>query len=105
MSFKEREEAFEAKYTHDEDLRFRTIARRNKLFGLWVAEQLGLSGEDANHYARTVVQADLQMPGDQDVFDKVLADLRNAGATLSQHRLEKRLQECFDQAKREMLES
>lgn len=103
MNFKEREEAFESKYKHDEDLRFRTIARRNKLFGLWVAEQLGLKDDDAQHYARTVVQADMKMPGDQDVIDKVKADLDEANVDLSEHRLQKRLEECFDEAKRQMM--
>lgn len=103
MSFKEREEAFESKFKHDEDLRFRTIARRNKLFGLWVAEQLGLKGDDAQHYARTVVQADMKMPGDQDVIEKVKADVDEGGLEISEHRLQKRLDECFDEAKRQIM--
>lgn len=103
MTFKDREEAFESKYKHDEDIRFRTIARRNKLLGFWIAEQLGLKGKDAEHYARTVVQADLKMPGDQDVLDKIQADLNDAGVQLSEHRVQKRLEECFAEAKREMM--
>lgn len=103
-SFKDREEAFENKYKHDEDLRFRTIARRNKLFGLWAAEQLGLTGDEAQHYARTVVQADMQMPGDEDVIGKVKADLDDAGIEdMSEHRLHKRLGECFEEAKQQVM--
>lgn len=103
MTFKEREEAFESKYRHDEDLRFRTIARRNKLFGLWVAEQLGLKGQDADHYARTVVQADMKMPGDADVIEKVQKDLSEAGHDFSDHRLQRRLDETFEEAKRQIM--
>jgi hypothetical protein len=104
-SFKDREEAFENKYKHDEDLRFKTIARRNKLFGLWVAEQLGLKGEEAQQYARSVVKADMQMPGDQDVIDKVKKDVDEAGLSdLSEHRLHKRLGECFEDAKQQVME-
>ena len=103
-SFKDREEAFENKYKHDEDLRFKTIARRNKLFGLWVAEQLGLQGEEAQQYARSVVKADMQMPGDQDVIDKVKKDVDDAGLDYSEHRLHKRLGECFEDAKQQVME-
>jgi hypothetical protein len=103
-SFKDREEAFENKYKHDEDLRFKTIARRNKLFGLWVAEQLGLTGEEAQQYARSVVKADMQMPGDQDVIDKVKKDVDDAGLDFSEHRLHKRLGECFEEAKQQVME-
>jgi hypothetical protein len=103
-SFKDREEAFESKYKHDEELRFKTIARRNKLFGLWVAEQLGLAGGDAQHYARTVVQADMKMPGDEDVIEKVKTDLDQAGKSeWSEHRLHKRLGEFFEQAKQQVM--
>lgn len=103
MTFKDREEAFESKYRHDEDLRFRTIARRNKLFGLWVAELLGLKGQDADHYARTVVQADMKMPGDSDVIEKVQKDLSEAGQDFSNHRLQRRLEESFEEAKRQIM--
>lgn len=103
MTFKEREEAFESKYKHDEDLRFRTIARRNKLMGLWVAEQLGLKGEEAAHYARTVVQADMKMPGDDDIIGKIKEDLDKANIDISVHRLHKRLEECFGDAKRQIM--
>ncbi len=103
MTFKDREEAFENKYKHDEDIRFRTHARRNKLFGLWVAEQMNLGQDDAQHYARTVVQADIKMPGDDDVIAKVQKDLDSAGVKLSEHRLRKRLDECFEEAKQQII--
>lgn len=103
MSFKEREEAFESKYKHDEELRFRTIARRDKLFGLWVADQLGLSGDDAQTYARAVIQANLKEPGDEDILAKVRADLDEAGVDLSDHRLRKRLDQAFEEAKQQLM--
>lgn len=103
MTFQDREEAFESKYKHDEEIRFRTHARRNKLFGLWVAEQLGLSGEEAQHYARTVIQADMKVPGDSDIFEKIQTDLKNAGVEISEHRLHKRLEECMSEAKQQIM--
>lgn len=74
-SFDERETAFENKFAHDEDLRFKTQARRDKLLGLWAAGLLGKSGDDAAAYAKTVVVADLAEAGEEDVFRKVAADL------------------------------
>jgi len=104
-SFKDREEAFESKYKHDEEVRFKTIARRNKLFGLWAAQQLGLAGGDAQQYAREVVQADMKMPGDADVIEKVKTDLDGAGLEgMSEHRLYKRLGECFEEAKQQVMQ-
>ena len=76
-TFDEREKAFERKFVHDEELRFRATARRNKLFGLWIAEKLGFSGGEADDYAKTVVKADLQEAGDEDILRKVEADLMN----------------------------
>lgn len=73
--FDKRQEGFEKKFAHDEELRFKAMARRNKLLGNWVAEKLGLSGADAEAYAKTVVLADFDEPGDEDVFRKVRADL------------------------------
>ena len=66
--FDKREEGFEKKFAHDEELRFKAMARRNKLLGLWAAEKCGLSGADAEAYAKTVVIADFDEPGDEDVY-------------------------------------
>ncbi|MBE0454211.1 DUF1476 domain-containing protein [Roseovarius autotrophicus] len=74
-TFDERESAFENKFAHDEEMKFRAVARRNKLLGLWAAELLGKSGEDANTYALEVVKADFEEPGHEDVVRKVAADL------------------------------
>jgi hypothetical protein len=79
-TFDKREEGFEKKFAHDEELRFKATARRNKLLGLWAADRLGKSGADAEAYAKTVVMADFQEAGDDDVLRKVQADLEAGGA-------------------------
>lgn len=74
-TFDSREKSFESKFAHDEALRFKATARRNKLLGQWAAERLGLSGAAADDYVKTVVRADFEKPGDEDVIAKVAADL------------------------------
>jgi hypothetical protein len=74
-TFDDRENAFENKFAHDAEMQFRAVARRNKLTGLWAAELMGKSGQDAADYAMTVVQADFEEAGDDDVVRKLVADL------------------------------
>ena len=74
-NFKDRERAFENKYAHDEEMAFKAIARRNKLLGLWAAELMGKTGTEAVEYAKTVVLADFEEAGHEDVVRKVAADL------------------------------
>ncbi|MGL4237634.1 DUF1476 domain-containing protein [Tabrizicola sp.] len=74
-TFDDRENAFESKFAHDSEMQFRAEARRNKLLGLWAAELIGKSGEDAAAYALEVVSADFEEAGDEDVVRKVVADL------------------------------
>ena len=74
-TFDDRESAFETKYAHDADLKFRVETRRNKLVGLWAAGLLGKTGQDATDYALAVVQADFQEAGIEDVVRKVATDL------------------------------
>lgn len=74
-TFDEREHAFENKFAHDEEMQFKAVARRNKLTGLWAAELLGKSGADAEDYAKSVVIADLEESGHEDVVRKLVADL------------------------------
>src|SRR5579884_1208677 len=74
-TFNEREEGFEKQFAHDEELRFKAMARRNKMLGLWAAGLLGKSGADAEAYAKEVVLADFEETGDNDVLRKVLKDL------------------------------
>ncbi|MDP3545568.1 MAG: DUF1476 domain-containing protein [Phreatobacter sp.] len=94
-TFDKREEGFEKKFAHDEELRFKANARRNKLLGLWVAEKLGKTGEDADAYAKSVVMADFEEAGDDDVFRKVKADLDAANAGQSDHQIRRTMDELM----------
>lgn len=96
--FTSRREAFESKFAHDETLRFKAIARRNKLFGLWAAEQLGKSGTEAESYANTVVVADFDEPGDEDVIRKVVSDLDAAGVPVDEGKVRRALEGFIDRA-------
>ena len=78
-TFDKREEGFEKQFAHDEDLRFKAMARRNKLLGLWAAGILGKTGADADAYAKEVVLADFEESGDNDVVRKVVTDLAGKG--------------------------
>jgi hypothetical protein len=97
-SMDDRQKGFERKFAFDEELRFKATARRNKLFGLWVAEKLGKSGADAEAYAKSVVIADLAEAGDQDIIRKVRADLDSAGVALSDNELQLRLVDLMAEA-------
>jgi len=97
-TFDKREEAFEKKFAHDEELRFKATARRNKLLGLWAAQQLGKSGPDAEAYAKSVVLADFEEAGDDDVFRKVRADFDAAGVGQSDHQIRRTMTELMAQA-------
>jgi hypothetical protein len=95
-TFDKREEGFENKFAHDEELRFKAQARRNKLLGLWVAEQLGLSADAAVEYARTVVTAGTA--GDADVIRKVMGDLEVKGVVITDQQIQARMDELMAQA-------
>jgi hypothetical protein len=86
-TFDKREEGFEKQFAHDEELRFKAMARRNKLLGLWAAGILGKSGPDAEAYAKEVVMADFES-GDKDVAHKIIKDLEQKGITEQQIRLQ-----------------
>jgi len=100
--FDRREEGFEKKFAHDEETKFKVMARRNKLLGLWVAEQLGLKGDAAEAYAKEVVAADFQEAGDADVVRKVTADLKAKNVALSDHRIRRRMDELLEEAKKQV---
>jgi hypothetical protein len=95
-SFEDRRKGFESKWAHDADMQFRIMARRDKLLGLWVAAELGLAGEKADAYAKSVVVADLSEPGDEDVFRKVRGDLDKA--KFSDHSLRQKMADLLDVA-------
>lgn len=86
-SFDKREEGFEKKFAVDEEQKFKAIARRNKLLGLWAAEKLGLTGDAATSYAKEVVAADFEVSGDSDVLGKVARDLADKGVSEQQIRV------------------
>jgi hypothetical protein len=95
----DRKDAAEKKYAHDEELAFKANARRAKLLGLWVAEQLGKSGAEADAYAKSVVMADFEEAGDEDVFRKVRADLDAAGRKdVSDHVIRRTMEELMAKA-------
>jgi hypothetical protein len=102
-TFDDREKAFEDKYKHDQDLQFRVEVRRNKLLGLWAAELAGRAGDDAEVYAKEVVTADFEAPGDADLVAKILGDLEAAGVEMSEHRLRKKMEELVDEAKQQVM--
>lgn len=97
-TFDKREEGFEKKFAHDEELRFKATARRNKLLGLWVAQKLGMSGADADAYAKEVVQADFEESGEDDVFRKVRKDLDAKGVAASDQEIKTQMVELMAQA-------
>jgi len=97
-AFEDRRNAFEKQFAHDEDLRFKATARRNKLFGLWAAERLGKSGAEADAYAKSVVLADFEEAGDADVLRKVRQDLDGAGNTMGDAELHAKLNELTGRA-------
>ena len=94
-NFEDREKAFEAKFAHDEELRFKVDARRDKLLGLWLAEKMGKTGDDAENYAKEVVISDLKEAGDADIIAKVMADIKEAGLDISQEQIVEKLSEFF----------
>ena len=93
-----RGEAFESKFAHEEAVRFKAIARRNRLMGLWAAKRLGKSGADAEAYANTVVIADLEEPGDEDLIRKVVSDFRDASVSLDESQIRRALEEFMVRA-------
>ena len=97
-TFDKREEGFEKQFAHDEELRFKATARRNKLFGLWAAGQLGKTGADAEAYAKSVVIADFQEAGDEDVLRKVRADLEAGGKAVSDAELRRQMTDLLARA-------
>ncbi len=93
-NFDKREEGFEKKFAHDEELRFKAHARRNKLVGLWAAEKLGLTGAAAEAYAKDVVTADMDKPDSDGVFGKLRRDFDEKGVAQSDHQIRRTIEEA-----------
>jgi hypothetical protein len=97
-TFDKREEGFEKKFALDEELKFKAHARRNKLLGLWAAEKFGLSGAEADAYAKEVVAADFEEAGDDDVFRKMRSDFDARGVAQSDHQIRRTMDELLERA-------
>ena len=97
-TFDKREEGFEKKFALDEEQKFRAMARRNKLLGLWAAEKMGLTGADAEAYAKQVVMADVEEAGDHDVFRKVRRDFDAKKVAQSDHQIRRTMDELMQTA-------
>lgn len=102
-TFDDRERAEEAKYAHDSALNFKVMNRRNKLLGLWAADLMNLSGSEADAYAKTVVMADLEEPGDEDVFRKVRGDFDAKGVDRSDARIREHMAELLAIAREQIM--
>jgi hypothetical protein len=97
-TFDKREEGFEKQFAHDEELKFKATARRNKLLGLWAAEKLGLSGPEADAYALSVVMIDFEETGDHDVAHKIRKDFDAKGVVQSDHQISRTMNELMAKA-------
>ena len=97
-TFDKREEGFEKLFAHDEELKFKAVARRNKMLGLWAAERLGLSGAEAETYARSVVLAEFEQGGDSAVVAKIRKDLEAKGVGQSEHQISRTMTELMVRA-------
>jgi len=104
-TFDDRERAFEAKFAHDDEMRFRIVARRNRLLGEWAARQMGLSEVETEAYAKDVVRADFEEAGDEDVIRKLLGDLTAAGVDTDEARIREALTHKQVEARRQLIEA
>lgn len=101
--FDDRRKGQESKFAHDAELRFKAEARRNKLLGLWAAEQMGLSDEHAKDYASEVVAADFEEAGDEDVFRKVSADMKSKNVQVTDEMIRRKMVELVQVAQEQVL--
>ena len=103
-TFDDRERAFETKFAHDEELRFRVIARRNRLLGQWAARLMGLSDAEADAYAKDVIRSDFEEAGDEDVIRKVIGDLTSAGVECDEAQVREAIAHKEAEARRQIME-
>jgi len=101
-TFNDREKSFEKKFQHDQELQFKVNARKNKLLGLWAAGLIGKAGTDAEAYAKDVVMADFEKPGDSDVIHKLMKDLAAAGKPMEEHSIRKQGERLLEEAKKQV---
>ncbi len=103
-TFDNREHAFENKFAHDEEMQFKITARRNKLLGHWAADKMELTPEEAEAYAKAVIQADFEEAGDDDVLRKLLGDLVTAGVECDDIMVRNAMEELMIEARRQFIE-
>lgn len=103
--FEDRQRAFESKFAHDEEMKFRIAARRNRLLGEWAARQMGLTDAEAESYAKDVVRSDFEEAGDHDVIRKVLGDLTAAGHDIDEDTIAEALRNKEIEARRQIIEA
>lgn len=101
-SFNDREKGYEAKFQHDETLRFKAESRRNKLLGLWLAGQFGMTASEKDAYAKEVVMADLDEPGVEDVVRKVMKDIKTRGSAITEAQVRKQIEVLGAEARRQV---
>src|SRR5438270_3189258 len=101
-SFEDREKGYEAKWIHDQELRFKLYSRRNRLLGLWAAGEIGLSGAGAQSYAGEVVATEFDKGGDDAVFAKIRTDFDSRKIGISDHMIRRKMAELLDSAKAEI---
>ncbi len=92
-TFNDREKGFESKFALDQEQEFKAMARRNKLLGLWAAGKMELSADSAEEYAKAVVRADFEQPGEEDVFRKIAGDFKGSGLTVSEGEIRSKMDE------------
>lgn len=96
--FDDRGDVFENKFAHDQELKFKAEARRNKLLGIWAAKQLGKTEEEIEEYSKEVIRSDFEEPGDEDVFRKIREDFDKNGVELSDHQIRRTMAELLADA-------
>ncbi|MGB5092355.1 MAG: DUF1476 domain-containing protein [Parvibaculum sp.] len=101
-TFDKREDSFEKKFVHDAELKFKAMARRNKLLGLWAAELMGLTGDAATAFAGEVVSADMAEPGEEDVYRKIRSSFDAKGVAQSEHQIRRTMADLLDEAIRQI---
>ena len=101
-SFEDREKGYEAKWIHDQELRFKLYSRRNRLLGLWAAAEVGVTGPAAQSYANEVVAAEFDKGGDEAIFAKIRKDLDSRKISISDHMIRRKMAELLDSAKAEI---
>ena len=102
--FDDRERAFESKFAHDEEMKFRITARRNRLLGEWAARQMGLTQAEAEAYAKDVVRSDFEEAGEHDVIRKVMGDLTAAGIDIDEDQVLQAMRNKEIDARRQIIE-